>query len=135
MHYFKSHAGFQPDLYQQLHKEAAIDSLPESKRYIALLIDEMKIKEDLVYDKYSGQTIGFTSLGDIGDKIEQECTESDTHPPVSNHVLVLMVRAIFFKLEFPYAHFGTQGLTTDYSFQLYGKASVNSKAWDSKFSV
>lgn len=41
-HYFKSQAGFQPDLNQQLHKEAAIDSLPESKRYIALLIDEIK---------------------------------------------------------------------------------------------
>ena len=35
------------------------------------------------------------------------------HPPVSKHVLVLMVRGIFFKLEFPYAHFGTMAVTAD----------------------
>ena len=51
-HFFKSCPGFYSDLNQQLKKEAALDSLPESKRYISLLIDEMKIKEDLVYDKY-----------------------------------------------------------------------------------
>ena len=42
-HYFKSQAGFLPDLNEQLQNEAGIDSLPESKRYVALLIDEMKI--------------------------------------------------------------------------------------------
>ena len=60
-HCFKSQAGFLPDLNEQLKNEAGIDSLPESRRYVALLIDEMKIKEDLVYDKRSGQIIGFMS--------------------------------------------------------------------------
>ena len=113
-HYFKSQPGFLPDLNKQLKKEAGIDSLP-------LLIDEMKIKEDLVYDKHSGHIIGFTSLGDIGDalsEMEQKCAEKNTHPPISNHVLVLMVRGIFFKLEFPYAHFGTKGVTADFLFPI-----------------
>ena len=117
-HYFKSQAGFLSDLNEQLKKEADIDSLPESKRYVALLIDEMKIK-DLVYNKRSGQIIGFTSLGDVGDllsEMEQKCAEDTPHPPVSDHVLVLMVRGIFFKLEFPYAHFGTRGVTADFLF-------------------
>ena len=88
-HYFKSQAGFLPDLNEQLKNEAGIDSLPESKRYVALLIDEMKIKEDLVYDKRSGKIIGFTSLGDIGDilsEMEQQCAEGSPHPPTSNRV-------------------------------------------------
>ena len=40
--------------------------------------------------------------------------QQDTeHPPVASHVLVLMVQGIFFKLQFPYAHFGTEGITAD----------------------
>ena len=64
-HYFKNQPGFLPELNQQVQKESSIDSLSESKRYVALLIDEMKIKEELVYDKHTGQVVGFTSLGDI----------------------------------------------------------------------
>ena len=67
-HYFKSQPGFQPEVNQQLQKEAAIESLLQSKRYVALLTDEMKIKEDLVYDK---QIIGLASLGDIGDMLSK----------------------------------------------------------------
>lgn len=29
--------------------------LPESRKYVALLIDEMKVKEGLVFNKYSGE--------------------------------------------------------------------------------
>lgn len=39
-HYVKSQQGFDPELNQQLQKEAGIDSLPPSKRYVALLLDE-----------------------------------------------------------------------------------------------
>ena len=35
------------------------------------------------------------------------------HPPLAKHLLVLMVRGIFFKLDFPYAHFGTETATAD----------------------
>ena len=45
-HYFSSQPGYQVDFNQQLQKEANIESLPESCRYVALLLDEMKIKED-----------------------------------------------------------------------------------------
>ena len=32
---------------------------------------------------------------------------------VASHVLVLMIRGIFFKLQFPYAHFDTEGIIAD----------------------
>ena len=60
-------------------------------------------------------------LGDIGDilsKVEQQCAEGSPHLPISNHVLILMVRGIFFKLEFPYTHFGTKGVTADFLFPI-----------------
>ena len=40
----------------------------------------MKIKEDLVYDKHTGQIIGFTLLGEVNDtlsKMEERCREKN----------------------------------------------------------
>lgn len=124
-HFFKNQPGFYPDLNLQLKKEAAIESLPQSKHYVSLVVDEMKIREDLVYDKNSGHIIGLTSLGDIGDllsEMEQKCQGNTTHPPVSQYILVLMVRGIFLKLEFPYAHFATRGITADTLFPIVWEA-------------
>ena len=72
----------------------------------------MKIKEGLVYNKHSGSIIGFTDLGDINNELMRPQQDGE-HPPIANHVLVLMVRGIFFRLQFPYAHFGTEGITAD----------------------
>ena len=35
------------------------------ERFVSIIFDEMKIQEDLVWDKYSGERIGFVDLGDI----------------------------------------------------------------------
>ena len=75
----------------------------------------MKVKENLVYDKHTGSVVGFIHLGDIL-ALERECRDDQEHAPVATHLLVQMVRGIFFKLEFPFAHFGTAGVTAD---QLY----------------
>ena len=123
-HYFKSVAGFHADLNKQLEQEIDIASLPESKRYVTVLVDEMKIKEDLVYDKHTGHMIGFTSLGEVDDILSQleKCTESTQDPTISNHILVLMVRGVFFKLEFPYAHFATKDLVANTLFTIVWEA-------------
>ena len=39
-------------------------SYSNTQRYIVLLFDEMKIRSNLVFDKNTGQLIGFTDLGD-----------------------------------------------------------------------
>ena len=44
-------------------------------------------------------------------KCEREA-ESE-HPPVANHILAIMVRGVFFKFDFPLAHFATVGVTAD----------------------
>ena len=87
-------------------------SLPNTRKFVALLIDEMKVKEGLVYNKHTGEIVGFTSLGDINDnllKLEQEGEQ----PQVAKQLLTLMVRGIIFKLIFPYAHFASRGATGD----------------------
>ncbi len=40
--------------------------LKVTRKFVGLLTDEMKIKEDLVYSKHSGQIVGFINLDDIG---------------------------------------------------------------------
>ena len=46
------------------------------------------------------------------------CAECSTHAPVATHLLVLMVRGVFFKLQFPFAHFATKGITTHLVFPI-----------------
>lgn len=96
---------------EQLMSEVS-PSLPTSRRFIALLIDEMKVKEGLIYNKYSGEIIGFTNLSDINDELLQ-IEQGGEQPAVAKHVLILMVRGIMFKLEFPLAHFGTSDAAGD----------------------
>ena len=124
-HYFKNRPGFQKEVNEQLQKESRVSKLSEEYKYCGIVFDEMKIKENLVYDKHTGGVIGFTNLGDINDELlslEQECQGEQEHAPIANHLLVLMVRGIFFKLNFPYAHFGTEGVTADQLFPIVWEA-------------
>ena len=58
----KPGAGFNHQVINELTKIAS--GLKDCQRYIVLSFDEMKIKENLVYDKYSGQLVGYVDLGD-----------------------------------------------------------------------
>ena len=112
IHYFSNKSGFQNEVHQRLMEEINLLGLSESKKYVSLIIDEMKIKEGLVYNKQCGKVIGFVDLGDINDELMQ-LEKGTEHPPIATHILVLMIRDLFFKLEFPYAHFATEGASAD----------------------
>ena len=78
-----------------------------------VLIDEMKIREDLVYDKTGTSLHGFVNLGDVNNQLRQIEIQADTkkfHECLATQMLTVMVRGIFIKLEFPYASFSMQGL-------------------------
>ena len=70
----------------------------------------MKIKESLVCDKIGTKVIGFVDLGSFNNQLVQ-FEESCNTPPIASHMLVLMVRGIFMKFEYPYAHFPTHKLS------------------------
>jgi hypothetical protein len=61
--YIKPQTGFNPKVVEDLKKKMII--LMSNVIYIVLLFDEMKIRSNLVFDKITGQLIGFTDLGDI----------------------------------------------------------------------
>ena len=61
--YIKSQRGFNSQIIDDLNKKI-VNFTPEEK-FIGLQLDGMKILKDLVWDKHTGELIGFVDLGDI----------------------------------------------------------------------
>ena len=80
-------------------------------------MDEVHIKEDLVYDKHEGTLVGFVNLGDTNNHLLQfEAAlqgDSPQQQQLAKSMLVLMVRGLFSKLAFPYAQFACVSMTGD----------------------
>ena len=55
-----SEVGFQSVVNEQLIMEA--DVKEEKEKYVVLVFDEMKTREDLVFDKHSCELVGFVNL-------------------------------------------------------------------------
>ena len=64
----KTGAGFSADVDLQLHRAAKLHS---SHSLVSLVIDEMTIKEDLVYNKHAGTLVGFVNLEDVNNHLLQ----------------------------------------------------------------
>ena len=86
-----------------LMEAAEVKTCAERNKCVILLLDEMHVREDLVYDKHEGELIGFTNLGDINDHLAtyEKALNGDEEPPsLAKSVLVFMVRGLFTKLQF-----------------------------------
>ncbi|CAB4004957.1 Transposable element P transposase, partial [Paramuricea clavata] len=60
--YFSPKAGVNAENVESLQNK--VKSFSGIQRYVVLVMDEMKIQSNLVYDKHSGDLIGFIDLGD-----------------------------------------------------------------------
>lgn len=119
-HTFKSTTGYQAEVDDMLRRE--VENV-KWKNYVVLLLDEMKVKESLVYDKYSCQVVGFVELDSITHQMSMlENQASSNLPPVATHLLTIMVRGLFTGCKFPYAHFPTDSLTGDQIFPIVWEA-------------
>ena len=61
----KTPSGFSVDVDKQLKGEAKIDTIPDYQKHVCLIFDEVKIKEDLVFNKHTGELIGFTNINEL----------------------------------------------------------------------
>lgn len=64
----EAHTGFSDAVDRMLINTAKVGSCPEREKCILLLLDEMHIREDLVFDKHTGNMVGFAHLGEINDQ-------------------------------------------------------------------
>ena len=124
-HSISSDTGFQVEVARQLISEAKLDdvAIDSVERYVTLLMDEVRIKDSLVYDKHSFRLIGLVDIGKVNNELirfEQSCDESTTMPEleIAKYMLVFMVRGICTSLKFPFAQFATKNMTADLLFPL-----------------
>ena len=66
-------AGFSNDVDHMLICVAKLDKIEEWQKVVGMLIDEMYIREDLIYNKHTGQLIRFTNL----EKIDEHLAKHD----------------------------------------------------------
>ena len=125
-HFVKAAPGFSLAVDQQLMTAARIDTLEEWQKCVLLLLDEMHIREDLVYEKHSGALIGFTNLGEINEHLlafqRSVSTDQSSPEPLSKSVMMFMVRGLFTSLHFPYAQFPCASITADLLFDPFWEA-------------
>eukprot|EP00731_Ephydatia_muelleri_P006390 Em0003g638a len=99
-HVIKAANGFTLEGDEQLVRVAELSTLKEWQKCVVLVIDEMFIREDLVYDKNNDELIGFTDLGDINNHLVayEKSIKEDTAPELANSMLVFMVT--YFLLQY-----------------------------------
>lgn len=97
---------------------AQIESLKEWEKCVVIILDQMSIHEDLVYDKNSDELVGFTDLGDINNHLLKfkKCVGEPVTPTLANSMLVFMVQGLFVSIGFPYAQFPSHSITGDLLF-------------------
>ncbi len=125
-YYVKAHVGFSHEVDKQLMDAACVQTCKEWQKCVAIIFDEMHIPKDLVYDKHTGEIIGFTNLGEINLYLQEferslEATPSGTEPLAST-MNVFMVRGLFTRLQFPYVQFPCSNVSGDLLFNPFWKA-------------
>lgn len=114
--YIRPKPGFNYHVINELITKTAYFS--DAEKYIVLLLDEMKIQENLVWDKHTGELIGYVDLGD--QQLNRATLENVQS--VATHVLVFMLRSIINPFKFSLANFATTGATSFQLFPLFWKA-------------
>ena len=108
-HYINALTGYNDEVDVHLAEASRLKDTPPYQRCVILAIDEMHIKEDLVFNKHSGRLIGFVNLGDADTALSSMNDVETKSPTVANHMLVVMIQFLFKNLNFVYAVFPTVG--------------------------
>ncbi len=107
--YFTPKAGINNENVDELRRK--VSSFTEVQRYIVLVMDEMKIQSGLVFDKHSGNLVGFIDLGDPMTNFA--CLKDED--TLATHALAFLVRGLCTDLKHVIAYFFTGNVM---SFQL-----------------
>lgn len=129
-YYLQSNTGFSNEVDQELIRIAKLDSAEEFQKCVGIVIDEMHVREGLVFDKNTGTLVGFVDLGNVNNllvEFEQRLASSttSTSKPTPSEVsvgkmaksmLVFFVCGLFTSLRFPFAQFPSLSLSGDLLF-------------------
>ena len=82
-------------------------SFKGAERFVCLAFDEIKVEENLVFDKSTGDLVGFVDLGDV----ELNFSTFENTQTLASYVMIFLVRALIKNFKFSLAYFGTTGMT------------------------
>ena len=121
-HYVKATAGFSDE---ELARAAKITSCEDFQKYVVMLMDEMYVKEELVYD---GGLVGFVNLGEINShllafehSIAQDGTPLQAESLVTT-MMVFMFQGLLCELSYPYVQFPCHKVTGQLLFDPFWEA-------------
>ena len=114
--YIRPKRGFNNEIIDELIRKTA--DFSDAEKHIVLLLDEMKIQENLVWDKHSDELIGYVDLGDE----ELNHATLEKVESIATYLLVFMLRGIVNPIKFSFANFATTGITAAQLFPLVWKA-------------
>ena len=101
--------GFNNGVTEELCKTTEL--LKGFQQFVVLSFDEMKIRQNLVFDKHSGELIAYVDLGDP----EKKFSTFDNEDDLATHLMVHYVRGLASDLKFALGYFATRNI---YSFQI-----------------
>ena len=99
-HWVSIKDGPQVEVLRHIKKTIDLEKMSVSEKHFALSMDEMKVRSGLVFRKYTGELVGYCSLGYVNDDLER-LTQSlnsgsvSTVPKLADQVLVFMIRHVF----------------------------------------
>lgn len=105
-------SGYQLDVFLNLKKQA--EPLSDNERWVCLLHDEISLKSGLVYDKRSGELVGYMDTSQWKGSAEEE--------QLATHALVFMVVGITSNIKMSIGYFPTRTATADEIFPLLWQA-------------
>ena len=104
--YIRPKHGSNEDVIEELRD--IVSKFQVNEKYCILLLDEMNIQENLVWDKHTNELNGFVDLGDP----ELNYATLKKSDEIASHVLVFLVRSIVNPLKFSLANFATTNATS-----------------------
>ena len=105
--------GFNPEVMEELCK--VTEPLEGYQRFVCLSFDEMKIRENLVFDRYTDELIGFVDLGDP----QKNYADFGDGEVIAKYACIFYVRGIASSLKFSLAYFATTGILSHQIMSLF----------------
>ena len=122
-HYTEHGTGFQEKVTEQFATECEKTRDDESSQYVGIVFDEIKIKSDLVYDKHTGELVGYVDLDKVGNELlNLQNSLNDSGHAVAKFLLVVMVRGVTTGLKYPLATFATDGIKSAFIYPVIWEA-------------
>ena len=75
----------------------------EHKSYVCILHDEVEVKADLVFNKVSGELVGFVNLDSVSNEMLNCGYIDNKNAQLAEYLLVTMVRGVTTSLCYPLA--------------------------------